>query len=352
MTDDPRTPFNLRLLPKQDLRLDARGVRVGQSLGAARGLESLASGGRTFHLGEPTLGGTQRARAMDPRGIDTRSASALRAPPTYAQTARELSGRRVETSFGRANPANVTSEDLRDSDKAFTDRQVVADIRAIAKRFGVAPALLATQLTAEYNFAKVSHLSKGMKLQAWRDEDGPSTLAMGLDDWVRDRARIERIVPAARAIGPGKLERDPGYAESVVNQFQQTLEAIPAKYEKPQVVLSRYDGIQATAAYLKYKEWILRERIGRADFETLPQPVKFQLLRLAMNPGRPGTGTMAVGINHWARVARNGELEQLFDFGHRTLHETNDATNLGHVVRRATIHTAQAIHLSETVFAE
>jgi hypothetical protein len=247
--------------------------------------------------------------------------------------------------FAGPQPANTQKWDLQASDGAYRDRRVARIVTNIAKKYGVAPALLAEHLTAEVKhfesqFAKVP---KGIDINEWVNVRTIETSNAGLDDWVRERTTIERLVPVARTIPEG-LEAHPIPAESVVKKAQKTLTDIPPSAFKPQRRLSMYDCIQASAAYLKYKEHIVRHGLGRATYEDLPAPVRYQLNRLAVNP----TG---LGTQHWIDLARRGDFDSIFDFGPATSRDTGDSS-VEDVVRRATIHTARTVHMAETIFGK
>jgi hypothetical protein len=236
------------------------------------------------------------------------------------------------------------------SDQVFTDKRIVAMVTDIARTFRVNPSLLAEHMVGEMDFENYTHAPKGVKFDEWIKGRTIETSAAGLDDFVKERDRIERAVPQAKNIGPG-IKSSSMPAESDVNKYARRLEPVPPKLFKPQRKFSMVDAVRASAAYLKYKEKMMRNGIGDAEFDTLPLPVKFQLIRLAINPTKLGEGKDR-GIRHWIKVTKRGELADLFDFRPLTAGQTTDTTKPENVVRRATIHTARSLHMAETIFHE
>jgi hypothetical protein len=350
MAEQDKTPFNLRLLRRelQLGKLDERGTAVGERRDVARGVQMPDSGSGRYTLEARGLAAGVGTNTTSPWGFS----QALPPPMSRARLARETSAQRIQAIFNQSNPANVERWDLTQNDSAFADRRIVDMVTRVAKTFRVHPALLAEHLVAEMHFAEYGRIPKGMKLEEWMKTRPPIfTSAAGLDDFVKERASIDKLVPAARQIGNGE-EADAMPAESDINKYMKRGELPPAKLFKPQRKLSMYDGIRASAAYLRYKEIILRHNLGEAEFESLPLPAKLQLIRLAVNPTKIGQSKGEAGTRHWIRVAKSGELDGLFNFQALTSRQTTDSSNVEHVVRRTTIHTARALHMAETIFGE
>jgi len=100
---------------------------------------------------------------------------------------------------------------------------------------------------------------------------------------------------------------------------------------------------------LKYKEVLAKAGVGTKDFEALPSELKFQLVRLLVNPGKPGG---MPGTKFWPNEVREERFERLFDFSTRTYYETRDTTKVSNIVRRTTINTARALHYARDIFFE
>ncbi len=245
-------------------------------------------------------------------------------------------------------PANVDASHLHENDSAFTGRAAAMAqyVRQTARRFGVHPGLLAEHLVAETDYAEFSRLPANATLAEYLGITKVSTAALGLDDFVSDRAAINHAVPAASGIGAGRPS-NPIAAESALNAALKrgaSAEDI-AKLMKPQLELPLGDAIAASAAYLKYKS--LRASRLIPEFDLLPSEIQFQLTRLFVNP--PAGQKNPHGINFIIRESNAGRYMNLFDFSDRTAQEANDPTKAKDVYRRATIHTARALHMEQDI---
>ncbi|KJK14091.1 hypothetical protein UB46_39620 [Burkholderiaceae bacterium 16] len=341
---DPKTPFGLRLLGKR-LRLpvlEQRGV-------SDRGTTDRF--GAVSRFGDRSGAGAGASK-YSPEGFAGQYSGSLESPKSIARINRDLSLARIQATFSHFMPANVEAGDAAASDALFRDRRLASVVKRVAEEFRVNAALLAEHLAAEVHKFKeeYSEIPKGIGIEEWVRGKTLTTSDAGLDDWVRERHKIERFVPEAKRI-PAGVFSDPIPAESVARKFQKLRQPVPPSLMKPQRRFSLYDGMRASAAYLKYKERLVRYGVGNNNFEELPREVQFQLARLAVNPTRIGEGSGEVGLQHWIRVTRRGQLEELFDFRPVSSKETGDRT-VQDVVRRATIHTVRAMHLAESIFAE
>ncbi len=244
----------------------------------------------------------------------------------------------IQAMFRAPTRANVTDEDLRSNDKTFANPTFAKVVRSAATEFDVPAAVLAEHLVAETRIS--SHLTPKTTVTT-----PLTTTVLGLDDFVQARKRIEALVPGARTLPKGK-KANPFTAETDVDDFNLgriTREELDRR-SKPQLEFPLVDGVRASAAYIKWKEAEGRLKIGDAPIDALVPEVRAELLRLLVNPGRPGQRT---GTNHWLSLVKNGQLGGLFDFSKRTARESKND-----VRRRATIHTARTLHAAKTFFPE
>jgi len=340
---EPKNPFGLHLSQKL-LRAPALNHRGVSDRGTANRF------GTVLRANDPVAADAKPG--FLPAGSVGWYSESLAPPKSIPHLNRELSAARVETIFSQPTPANVSAQDTAASDYLFRDPRLALIVKRVAGEFRVSPGLLAEHLAAEVkNFDKeYSKVPPRFGIWEWVRGKTLATSSAGLDDWVTERSSIQHLVPAAKNIPQG-VWSPPIPAESDLRKYQKLLQDVPPSLMKPQALFSLYDGMRASAAYLKYKESLVRNRVGAGVFDSLPQPVKLQLTRLAINPTKVGAGTGEVGLRHWIGTTNRGQLENLFDFRPLSSNQTGDQL-VQDVVRRATIHTVRAMHMEDSIFPD
>jgi hypothetical protein len=355
MSDEIENPFGVSLL-KEKLRAPSvlRTKETGDRLQLrsplleARGV----AGGRLTAINRGLTQGLGEQRVLSLGG---RSGSPGNAPSDPSTFVREMSSLQVQGMFMMKRPANVTAKDLKENDASFTNRgapsPMASFIGKTARQFGVSRGLLAEHLVGESAFAKLAQVPANATLGEYLKVTTEYTANLGLDDFVKD---AKEIGPAAEEIVRRARPADFIVAESKRGAYQEAVlrgassEEL-AKFQKPQLKLTLADAIPATAMYLRYKERLARAKI--ADFDTFPTEIRLQLVRLFVNPPS-GTRNLKRGIDYIIKEANAGNYMNLFDFSDRTARQTTDTTKATNVIRRATIHTARAIHLEREVLAD
>ena len=228
------------------------------------------------------------------------------------------------------NPATVQ---MYDSYFAAKDGPLLkARIDDAARQVGLNPGLLAASLFAEFSPRYYSRPS-GQEVEGW---------LIGTDDYKERRADIEAKIPAAKVLKPIRFEPH-------VNEAGRLIPEVP--------VFRAQHAVLASAVYLKHSELQVRSimhSIG-GSFDRLTVEHQFALTRYTMNAG--------------AGAARKRILEFLgFSLGKKGLvHDKKTREFLAytpwklkggveqfsatHPQRAATAHAAQAIHLSQKIFA-
>src|SRR5262249_3609844 len=144
-------------------------------------------------------------------------------------------------------------------------------IKEAAAQFKVDPGLLAEHLATEPSF------NPGETLAQYLNQPSIGSADLGIDDFGKDRAAMNRLVPGAKDLtSTPASDFNP---ESLGKRGQSS--------PKPQVNFTPQNAVKATAAYLKYKEAIARKSLGDSKFNSLPDQAKLQLNRLLVNPGDP-----------------------------------------------------------------
>ena len=343
--------------PAKQLLLNTRGTTNAQPTPQDRGLSGVKP---VRYESALEKWASQRGAALDfipqygspqqPR--PTQKERGLASSSNPSEFLRELSALQVQGMFAMKRPANVSAKDLTENDAIFRGRgaPMATFISKTAHRFGIPPALLAEHLIAEQTaFARLAQVPTNATLAEYLKVTRAFTSEMGLDDFVRDRKSIETAIPSAKSISRGRAS-SPIAAEAALSELRKALErgapqAEIDKFMKPQLELPLGDAIAASAAVLRFKT----ERAKRyiPEFDNLPTEIQFQLVRLFVNP--PSGKNNPKGINYIIREANAGRYMNLFDFSDRTAHEANDPSKAKDVYRRATIHTARAIHFDQEV---
>jgi hypothetical protein len=206
----------------------------------------------------------------------------------------------------------VSARQVSDYDWAFQGKtgERFKDLVAwAAKEVDVNPGLLAVNLIAETR--RGDYLTK----------DRVSSFLVGADDFYEKRHDIAAKVPAFR-----KVKWDEKSKTTNVNERGRRVTTIK--------FASGRDALLASAVYLKHGEVVLRQaaKQSQRDFDTLPVEVRLALLRLAFNAGH-------------GRALRN--LREALEGKDVLIRKPRKKAG---PQRRATIHAARAMHLSETVF--
>jgi hypothetical protein len=208
------------------------------------------------------------------------------------------------------------------------------EIVKAAKACQVSAGLLAAVMLTEHegNFAqfwgdKFFTVKGGIQL---REKGLESLYEAGADSYIQDRRNIERAVPAARQIKIYNIQ--PRLCKERTKRQKKEVWIQDGEVDVNQLVLAK-------AAMIKYKEIVtanyFRRKLHNNAFSmsTLREHSRFFFTRLAYNPGgklQPTIDKFLKGENVYKRIGPRTE---------------NDP------VRGATICTALAIHLNETVFA-
>lgn len=240
----------------------------------------------------------------------------------------ELESLRIQGIFNSSRPGNVSYEDVRGGDSIF-DEELIRLVKDASDEFGLNPGLLGSHFAAEIEANDLNYDRK-YRHKFINDE-------LGLDDWVKERKEIQKI-KSKKSINEIP-EAGFMYAESrrgEANPTKKYLVAFP----------TLEDAVRACAKYIKYKQNIARSKnnIGKAEFDKLIPELKLQLSRLLVNPGDQ-KHHIDRGTKYWISQVKNGTYENLFDFSDRSYKESGKD-----VKRRATIHTARAIHIARAIF--
>lgn len=204
-------------------------------------------------------------------------------------------------------------------------------IEAAAKSVNINPGLLAASMFAEHKVS--SYTRRTGEVDGW---------LIGLDDYKESKAAIERLVPAARALKPIRFAPQ-------TNEQGRYIPEVP--------VFKAEDAVLASAVYLKYSEEKARSAfldIG-GSFDRLPIEEQFALTRYGMNAGH---GAMKLRIMQLLGARKDGgkyvydrTSKDFLQFKPlKTAHGIEQFSSL-HPQRAATAHTAQALHLSQRIFA-
>jgi hypothetical protein len=203
-------------------------------------------------------------------------------------------------------------------------------IETEAGKVGLNPGLLASTMFAE---DKVSSYTKGTG-----EVDG---VDIGVDDYKERKVRIERRVPAARNLKPTRYD-------AYTNENGRLIPEVP--------YFKAADAVLATAVYLKYGELMVRDALFEmgGSFDRLPIEYRFALTRYAMNTGPGAVRSRAMemlGITlQRGKYIHSRTGKDFFDYKSGSIKQRVEQFNRHHPRRAATVHTAQAIHLSEKIF--
>jgi hypothetical protein len=207
----------------------------------------------------------------------------------------------------------VSAEQVTAYNQEFRNKsgeQFKALIEWAAKKVDINPGLLAVNLLAETY--RRDYLSKSMI----------SSMLVGTDDFFEKRYDIAKKVSAYADIGWDKKKKP-------VIDFNE-------KGREVKVIFfnSGQDALLASAVYLKHGEEVLREAAAKSghNFDLLPVEIRFTLIRLAFNAGH-------------GRALKN--LKQVLEGQDILIRKRQKKAG---PQRQATIHAAQAIHISEKVF--
>jgi WXG100 family type VII secretion target len=215
---------------------------------------------------------------------------------------------------GAASPnLGVSDKQITSYDWAFRGKrgeEFKQTIEWAAKEVGINPGLLAANVIAETS--RDDYLVKGKV----------DSFLIGTDDFYDKRNDISNKVPAYSKIGWDKTQTP------VIDTNEN------GRQVKTIYFNSGKDALLASAVYLKHDEEVLRQEAAKngKDFDKLPVETRFALTRLAFNAGL-------------GRAKKN--LLEALDGQDILVHTSKKKEG---PQRKATIHTAQAMHLSETIF--
>jgi hypothetical protein len=203
-------------------------------------------------------------------------------------------------------------------DSAFSGRSgadFAARVGAIARRVGLDPGLLATNLLAEIQDRAV-----------WMSPGPLQSHEVGVDYWHEERMRIRRAVPAATAIRERIVRDASGRPRHFINEGGNDTGPI---YE----FASGPDGMLALACSIAYRDFRLRRSLPTGVYDRLSPAVRFAATRLAFN----------AGLSRGLRMVREAAA------GRDSLIRRGP-TGPAHPTRTASLRAGQAIHLSCAVF--
>ena len=234
----------------------------------------------------------------------------------------------------------VNDATIESYDRHFTGARgqgLKTKIRAVATEVDLDPGLLASHLLAEVSNPTSAYLRTSGNVRGYH---------IGIDSWNVYAADIKKKVPAANRV------TFTGNEENIVNEKGNTLASVP--------IVKAQDAMLASASYLKYAELRIREfvrEVGGA-FDRLPIEYRFFLTRYGTNAGL-GKARTAVREHFGARlvkrkgitsIAHDRKPKQILSFRRRPLKSGIETFHRKYPRRAATVHTAQAIHLSQQVF--
>jgi hypothetical protein len=215
-------------------------------------------------------------------------------------------------------PLNTSRNGLFGFDSAFAGRSgtdFAARVGAVARRVGLDPGLLATNLLAEIQDRAV-----------WMSPAPLWSHTVGVDYWHDERPRIGHAVPAAASIRASVVRDAAGVPRHFINERGTDTGPI---YQ----FASGEDAMLALASAVAYRDVRLRRSLAIGAYDRLSPAVRFAATRLAFNAGL-GRGLQMV------RDAAAGR-DPLIRRG---------TTGSSHPARTASLRAGQALHLSCTVF--
>jgi hypothetical protein len=213
---------------------------------------------------------------------------------------------------------NTTRNGLFGFDSAFRGRTgaaFAAQVDKTARRVGLDPGLLATNLLAEIQDPAT-----------WMKAGPIQSHEVGVDYWDEERPRIRKAVPAAKTIKE-KIVRDAsGQPLHFINEAGNDTGPIHE-------FATGADGMLALSCSVAFRDARLRDSLRAGVYDRLPLAVRFAAIRLALNaglsPARRMVKDAAAGRDPLVRKGPVGP---------------------SHPVRTASLRAGQAIHLSCTVF--
>ena len=206
-------------------------------------------------------------------------------------------------------------------------KQRIADA---AREVNLNPGLLAADLFAE--FGPDSYTRQTGEVEGW---------LIGTDDYKEHKADIERRVPAARKLKPLRYEPH-------TNENGRFIPEVP--------VFKAADAVLASAVYLKYSQQLIRHMMFKmgGSFDRLPVEEQFALTRYGVNAGVGAARKRIMALLglslHKARYIQGGRSREFLQYKPWHLDHGVEQFSRHHPQRAATVHAAQAIHLSQKIF--
>jgi hypothetical protein len=190
-----------------------------------------------------------------------------------------------------------------------------ARVAAVARRVGLDPGLLVTNLLAEIQRPAV-----------WLSAAPITSPMVGVDYWHEEQTRIRRLVPAAADVRQSLLRDTSGRPRHFINEVGRDTGPI-------YVFASGGDGMLALASSVAYRNVRLRRSVATGVYDRLTPAVRFAAVRAAFNAG------FSVGRRMIQQAAAGRDpLIRRGPVGPR------------HPRRTASLRAGQALHLSCTVF--
>ena len=229
---------------------------------------------------------------------------------------------------------NTTQATIEMYDSYFTGPKgalLKSRIEKAARQVQINPGLLAASLFAED--ARSSYTQQSGEVDGW---------TIGTDDYKEREARLHREIPASTTIKPTR------YA-SQTNEQGREIKEVP--------VFKAADATLASAVYLKDSENSVRKALHEmgGEFDFLPVEERFALTRFALNAGSGAMRKQLVEflgltLQRGNKYLHNATGREFLGFTSGTLKNGVEQFDSRHPRRAATVHTAQAIHLSQKIF--
>jgi RHS repeat-associated protein len=206
-------------------------------------------------------------------------------------------------------------------------------IEDAARQVGLNPGVLASSILAE-NSRVSRYTQTSGEVPGW---------AIGTDDYKEFMSSMARTIPASRNIHPIRYE-----SHTNEGKHPRTIPEVP--------VFKAQDAVLASAVIMKHAELALRDKLAKVggSFDRLPVEHQYALTRYAINAGIGAATKSMMSMIGFTKEGRQyvegGTPRQFLQYTPWRVKDQMELFNKNHAERAATAHTAQAIHLSQTVF--